>query len=152
MQEREFAAKEPAYTQAMDHLRQSRAKELTILGITDPREQQRVLAQDIEAIAIRTRQNGENFAEKLYQLAQERGFQKPAAAPAVAEIPPIEVPPIAMRQQAGRENSMTIGSAGTAPPTKLSVDKIANMSEKEFAVLMRRMEGNPAALRSLMGD
>jgi hypothetical protein len=57
----------------------------------------------------------------------------------------------AARVAAGRENSMTIGSLGSAPPARLSVEKIANMSEADFAKFITRFEGNPNALRDLMG-
>lgn len=155
-QEKAFEAQEPAYPAAMAHLEQSRRTELTKIGVTDPAEQQRIIGTDIHNIAVRSRQEGANFAERLYALAEARGYQKtaPAAAPAAAPtgiaIPPLDAP-AAERAAAARDNATTIGSLGAAPPTRLSVAKIAEMNDKDFAALVSRYEKSGADIRDLMG-
>ncbi len=158
-QERAYAAKEPTYGEAMEFLRQSRRTELAAIGVADPAEQERIIGMDVHAIAARSRQEGGDFADRLYKLAQARGYEKatPAAAAAPADgasiaIPPLAAPSAAARAQAGRDNAVTIGSGGAAPPARLSVDKIANMSEGQFSALLARMQGDPQALRDLMGN
>lgn len=153
-QEAAFAAREPTYPQAMTHLTQARLAELQALGITDPGQQQQIMAQDIHNIAVTARQQGADFAERLYNLAVKRGFK---ATPAAASIPALdadaeEVPSTpAARREAARDNATTIGSVGAAPPARLSVEKIANMNDKQFEAFVKRFEGNPEALRDLLG-
>jgi hypothetical protein len=163
-QEQAFAASEPAYAEAMAWLQKSRHDELTAIGIADPAERQKIINGDVTSIAVNAKNAGANFAERLFRAAQTRGWQKkaPTATAPLAEqpvIPPLEVtaPAVvdpdarAARVAAGRENSITIGSLGSAPPARLSVEKIANMSEADFAKFITRFEGNPNALRDLMG-
>lgn len=171
-QETAFKQTNPDFDDAMTHMRRTRDEELKAIGVNDAAERQRIMNNDVTAIALRARQEGGNFAERLYGTALARGYAKkvadpapaaaaPAAAAPVASngvaIPPLEVEPPAApsaraaRIEQGRENSTTIGSLGSAPPAKLSVEKIANMSESDFAVFIKRYEGNPAALRDLMG-
>lgn len=154
-QELAFEAQEAGYRDAMRHLENSRRAELTAIGVTDPAQQAQIIGQDIHAIAVRAQQEGANFPARLFGLAQHRGYAK--AAPAAPAIPPMDAtPPPAMdhaaRIQAGRDNSTTIGTAGAAPATRLSVAKIADMNETQFAALLKSFEGNPAALRQLMGE
>lgn len=173
-QEMAFEAREPAYRDAMAFLRQSRHDELEAIGVMDANERERIIGNDVNAIAHRALQEARqgrsdaNFAERLFKAAQKRGFAKAAPAPpaadpaavAAAAIPPLDAeidptPPVAVdratRIAQGRDNATTIGSLGAAPPARLSVEKIANMDERQFAALIKRMEGNPTALRDLMG-
>lgn len=166
-QETAFKQTHPDFDDAMTHMRRTRDEELKAIGVNNAAERQRIMNNDVTAIALRAQEGGGNFAEWLYGTALARGHVKKGADPvpaaaAVASngvvIPPLEVelPPAApsaraARIERGRENSTTIGSLGSAPPAKLSVEKIANMSEADFAVFIRRYEGNPAALRDLMG-
>lgn len=160
-QEVAFEAQEPSYRAAMEHLKQTRHIELETIGVTDPTERERIIAQDVNQIAHRSRREGANFAERLYKVALSRGFAKAApaapAAPASPVIPALDAIPApapaerAARLEEGRENSTTIGSLGSAPGVKLSVAKIADMSDSQFAALLKKMEGNPTALRDLMG-
>ena len=161
-QELAFEAQEPSYREAMGFLRQQRHDELAELGITNPAAREEIIGKDVAEIALRAQQRGINFAEQLYKVSQKRGFVKaaPAApvAPALPALDPdddIDVPaPVARAERIarGRENSTTIGSLGSAPPARLSVEKIANMPEKDFAVFIERYKDNPAALRQLMGE
>jgi hypothetical protein len=154
-QEMAFEAQEPAYRPAMEHLRASRHEELEAIGVTNPTERERIIANDITAIAQRARVEGANFAERLFRAAEKRGFKKaaPAAAAADPAIPPLDAPAAARIDtvQRGRDNSTSIGSLGSAPAVRMSVEKIANMNDRDFAVLLKKMEGNPTALRDLMG-
>lgn len=168
-QELAFMRQEPDYVDAMAHLKQSRHDELEAIGVIDPAERERIINNDVTSIAARARQEGANFAERLFKASQKRGFAKKvvpepvapapvAAAPGIPaldadidEPPPAPVMDRATRVAQGRENATTIGSLGSAPPAKLSVAKIAEMSESQFAALVKRMEGNPSALRDLMG-
>lgn len=156
-QERAFQAKEPTYPEAMRFLEESRHAELEQIGIMDAAERRRIIGTDIFNIAQRARQEGADFADRLYKVATARGYKKATAAvpalDAALQEPDLDaVEATATRQAAARDSSTTIGSIGSAPPTRLSAEKISNMSERDFSVLLKRMEGNPAALRELMGN
>lgn len=153
-QELAFEAREPSYRAAMDHLATSRRAQLTRIGVTDPAEQMRIIGSDITSVVARARQEGANFAERLYGLAQEFGFKKAATASNGVVIPPIDAPvadPVE-RQTAARDNATTISSVnGGGPSARLSVQKIADMPEKQFAALVSKLQDDPLALRDLMG-
>jgi hypothetical protein len=155
-----FEAQEPSYRDAMTYLRKNRHEELKELGV-DATERERIINNDITQIALKSRADGANFAERLYKSALQRGFAKVEPSPTVPLptvaariIPPLDsdVEARATRQQEARESAITIGSLGAAPPARLSVEKISNMSEAQFAALIEKMKGDPAALRNLMGD
>lgn len=155
-QERVFAAQEPAYPDAMKFLEESRHAELERVGVLDPNERAKIIGSDIQAIATRARAEGADFAARLYGVAEARGFKKAAPAETTAAIPaldaPLPLPDAAERIEHGRQNSMTLGSVGAAPPARLSVEKIANMPEKDFAVLYEKIKHDPVKLRELMGS
>lgn len=149
-QEQAFEAKEPTYRAAMDHLANSRRAELAAIGVVDPVRQAQIMGQDISNIAAAARQEGANFAERLYALAQQRGFKKPEA-PAIPAIDATPADPVE-RQTTARENATTISSVnGGGPAARLSVQKIADMSEKQFDALVSKLKDDPQALRDLMG-
>lgn len=152
-QEAAFASTEPSYNAAMNHLTASRHEELAAIGVTDPAERQRIIAQDVTNIANRARQEGANFAERLFTLAVKRGFEKAApTAAATPAIPALDAEPAVDRTASARDNATTIGSLGAAPPTRLSVAKIADMNEAQFAALTERLRKEPGALERLMGE
>lgn len=149
-QEMAFKAREPAYDEAMAFLTAARHLELEKIGVPDPSERARILGQNIVEIAARARQDGADFAERLFSLAEARGFKAkaPVVAPGATTVGGIAIPPMeatidapaaATRVANGRENSTTIGSLGAAPPTRLSVEKIANMGDAEFEALVSKM-------------
>lgn len=148
-QEQAFAALEPSYSEAMTHLQNSFFRELAASGVTDPNAQREIVGQNVAQIAARARADGANFAERLYALAQVRGFAKAAPTPTLDAAPALDQ---AERVAAGRESAVTIGSIGAAPPTRLSPEKIANMSDRDFGILVGKLKGDPAALRRLMGE
>lgn len=157
-QETAFMSKEPDYVPAMDHLRQRRNAQLVAVGITDPVERDRIIRNDVSSIAWRAKNEGADFAERMFKVAESYGYAKPAPPePAAPVIPPMDAEPApvadrAVRSAAARENATTIGSLGAAPPTRLSPDKIANLSDSEFAALTERLRARGgSALRDLMG-
>lgn len=148
-QEVSFEQQEPTYRDAMKFLTDSRHAELEAIGITDPATRNQLIAQDVTQIAQAARQQGVNYAERLYNVAVKRGFAKAAAAPAIPALD--AVPDAVARVQRGRDNATTIGTSGAAPPAAMSPERIAAMPEKEFAAYLDKVKQNPAALRQLMG-
>lgn len=158
-QELAFEAQEPAYREAMTYLRKNRHEELQDIGITDPAERERIINNDITQIALKSRSDNANFGERLFKSAVRRGFAKAAPPPPPVPPPAPVIPPLdsdvetrATRQQEARENAVTIGSLGAAPPARMSVEKILNMDDAQFAAVIEKMKDDPAALRNLMGN
>ena len=152
-QETAYEAQEPSYRAAMEFLRTGRHAELEAAGVLDAGERDRIIMGDITAIAMRSQQEGENFAARLYNIASKRGFVKKAAAPAIPALDQdAALPDAAARVERGRANSTTLGSAGSAPPPALSPERIANMSDAQFDALVTKMKATGGnALRDLMG-
>lgn len=161
-QELSFEAQEPTYRAAMDFLKKSRHEELEAIGVTDPNERERIIGTDVNAIAIKGRQDNVNFASRLYAAAVKRGFQKAApievVVPTASIIPPLdaEVVPVATTRAArieeGRENSMTLSGVGAAPPTRMTPDQIGSMDDKAFETLYAKVKDNPAMMRQIFGS
>lgn len=157
-QEAELMSREPDYNEAMDFMKAQRRKQLAALKITSPEHQEQVIGSDVTNIALRARAEGFNFAEQMYAIAESYGYQKKAAptTSAVPVIPPLDAGlPAADRaaaQERGRANSTTIATVGASTPVGLTPDRIASMSDAQFA---KHIEGlraaNPTALRDLMG-
>jgi hypothetical protein len=148
-QEVEFMARENAYADAMKYMREGRHAELEAAGVVDIGERERIINGDVTQIALRARQEGVNFAERLFNIAQKRGYSKAAVIPPLdAAVAP---PPAAERAERGRANSLTIGSAGAAPPPALTAEKLASMSDRDFTAMYEKLKANPAALRQYMG-
>lgn len=152
-QEREFMAKETTYNEAMEFLKNGRHAELEAIGINDPNERNRIIAGDVTQIAAKSRQDGVNFAERLYNLSVKRGFTKTPAAPVVPAIDAdAPLPDRAARAETGRQNATTLAGVGAAAPPRLSPEKIASLSDGAFdAIITKMREGNSNALKDLMG-
>ena len=152
-QEQQFEAATPDYRQAMGHLVESRNRQLEALGVPAHQRQQ-VLANDIAQIAQQTRQQGRNFAETLYTLAKASGYtakQAQSAVEAAISAPPSDAERQATTIERGRQMSTTVGTAGTAPATRLSPERIASMSEREFNAVYAKIAKDPAAMREMFG-
>lgn len=162
-QEAAFMEKEPEYDAAMRFLRRNRHEELADLGVADAAQREAQVADDITRIAIASRKEGVNFAERLYKQAVRRGFAKTApvaeaaAAPAGAAvvIPPLDDELAAVDREAraeeGRRNSTTIGTLGSAPPGRMSVERILSLPDEEFQALYQRMKAQ-GRIQELMGS
>lgn len=156
-QEAAYMLHEPAYAPAMEHLKKTYDEELVDLGIVDPAHRQREINNMVTAVALKARQDGANFAERLYRQALRRGFVKstPATAPlspapeivSGGVIPPLDSAPSpaaarAARVEEGRDNSMTIGTVGAAPPGRISLEKLSSLPDEQFAKVMERARAN----------
>lgn len=163
-QELAFEESEPAYRAAMAFLRKNRDEELFEAGWTDPAQRAQIMNQEVTQIADKARSENKNFAERLYNMAAKRGFQKtpppaPVAvtptAPAAPVIPPLDpdlhVPTPADRAEAGRANAATIGSIGSAPPARLTVERILALPDDQFQIVVARMKA-AGTINELMGS
>ena len=157
-QEAAYAAETPDYTDAMKHLMAARAQQLRLIGVEDEARISQTIRQDVQGLANLARQQGRNFAEMLYGLAQANGFQKKApGASATAPVTPkpspaVDVDSAAERLIRGAEMATTLGAGGGAPAGEAAPAAIAAMSDAEFAKLYAKVQKNGgAAMRQLFG-
>jgi hypothetical protein len=127
------------------------------MGMTDAAQRQQAIRNDVAQIAATAQQRGVNFGEMLYSLARAQGYTpKEAAQAAAIEQAATAQPTQAERQVAtierGRAMSQTLGTAGTAPPTRLTPEKIASMSDAEFSKVYAKVAKDPAAMRQMFGE
>lgn len=160
-QELAFEAQEPFYRAAMDFYKRSYNEELAEIGVSDPVERNKIIGNTVNTIATNSRRDGINFASRLYNAAIKRGFQKTPAAPVTteaAQLAPDPAPDIpaaterARRVEEGRDASTTLSGVGASPPTRLTPEKIAALSDKEFETLYEKVKGNPAMMLQIFGS
>ncbi len=164
-QENAFAATPEGadYAQAVQFLKESRTRELTAFGYTDPAMLEQQVNADIGGIAVAAFQQKGDFARRLYAGAVARGYQKPAPVaratptdpatlpPLVPEARPTTVPANLLRRENGRANATTIGAAGGSPPARtLTPGQIADMDDVAFDRYVSGLSNG--RLRELMGD
>lgn len=153
-QERAFMATEPGYAEAMNWLRQSRHDELEAIGVEDPQQREQIINADITGIAVKARRDGASFPGRLFNLSQKRGWTKTPAAPAAPAIPALDAETPAATtpaRQPNRDNTTTIGSLGSAPPARLSVEKLASMSERDFEAMIGKIKERGGDIRDVLG-
>lgn len=156
-----FAAKQPDFMDAYQHLMRSRDHELQVIGRQNPQERASIIAQEEFAIVKEAMRQGRSPAELFYALAHDRGYAPPqpeaeqAPAPVEQSAPPAEQPQsnamdkvrsIAEGQKATKSLSEASGSSG---PRVLTAEALANMSEDEFHELYEKM--SPSQRRQYFG-
>lgn len=160
-QERELEAADPTFPQAREHLLKHRDAELQALGMTDPAQRHAIIRNDALQLAAQCYQSGRNFAETIREIARARGFTPQQAAQSAAPnalgsqttqaVPPVDIPSRVAAAERGRDMSLSLGAGGGAPRGQLTADKMASMSDAEFATTLAKLKSDPAAMRALFG-
>lgn len=133
-QEAEFRGRTPDYMDAATHLRNARTLMLRTLGIPEQQIAQQVHAETLQ-VAMLAQQRGTNFAESIYNLARAAGYTpKQAAAAATNGETQMET------VQRGQQLATGLSSSGSAPATKMTAERLAGMSEREFAAYYAKHE------------
>ena len=136
-----FARETPDFGAAYTHLLQGRDRELALTGYTDQRQREAILRHEEQELVKTAQKAGKRPAQLVYELAQARGYTKPAPAPAPA--PAVDdIQRIAEAQAANRSLS---GMSGSVGKTELTAQDLANMSDAEFASV------SEAVKRRIMG-
>lgn len=154
--EQNFIAYTPDYPQASEYYVASRAREL--LQFHTPQDAQRIMTEEVRAIAKQSWERGMPAAQGIYQLAGARGYRpgqpSPFAAPAptVAPAPapvaaaPAPTAPVAAPsaaavvdsviagQQASRSLSTAPGGGGAA---ELNAEALLKMNDEEFEAYLK---------------
>ncbi len=142
--EARFRAEQSHYDAAVEYLAASRAKEYRALGLPEP-EVMKTLHQEAISIAAFALRNGQNPAEKIYAMAQARGFvpaaqqqETPKAAAAVPDdkkMAMLEAGVKASRSLEGGANS-GIGELSLSSLTEMSSKEIGELSDAQWRRLM----------------
>lgn len=139
-----FAAKEPTFVDAYNHLSRSRAEELMELGLNEQQAIQQMQTEERETVWA-AMQQGKNPAEVLYKIAQKRGYQTPA--PKVDDAAERKVQTIARGQTQNRSLSQ---AGGTSTGSSLSMEDIANMPMDQLTRWMAK-PNNMRMLEKMQG-
>lgn len=122
---RDFAQRVPDFADAYKHACADRDAELTELGYADPALRRQIIAAEESAIVGRAMQDGADPAERIYKLAQRRGYRGvPAEGDAAAKLA------AAARGQAA---ARSLSAAGGAEPIPPRLEDLAEMSDEDFA-------------------
>lgn len=71
----EYAKVRPDLKDAYDHVYKARDEELRITGYSDPADRRKILEFEEEQLVVRAFRAGDNPAERIYQLAEARGYR-----------------------------------------------------------------------------
>lgn len=132
----EFAKDNPDFTDAYNHLVQSRMNQYLAAGLNQQQAQQQLVEEEL-AIAAKAFTDGVNPAERLYNVSKSLGYQKQAQSAAPAKN--IET------IQKGIQASKSLGNAsGKTKSQSSSLEKLVEMSDgmsgREFDELWAKIE------------
>ena len=140
-----FEAKTPDFKPAYNFLLNSRAAELKAIGYDTPETLHQALIADEFAIAQMAMERGKSPAQMLYDLANQRGYKKPAAAHSDTGAAAEKLATIERGQAAHKSLSNTGGSSGDQ---EMTAEALIAMPAAEFETWC---EKNPARARRLFG-
>jgi hypothetical protein len=141
----EFEKTTPDFKSAYDFLLNSRAAELRAIGYDTPQTLHQALIADEFAIAQMAMERGKSPAQMLYDLANQRGYKKPAAANPDTGAAAEKLATIERGQAAHKSLSNTGGSSGDQ---EMTAEALIAMPPAEFETWC---EKNPARARRLFG-
>lgn len=137
-----FEAVNPDFKRAYNFLLNSRAEELRAIGYDTPQALHEALIADEMAIAQMAFQKGKSPAEMIYNLANQRGYKREAAAKSAAAD---KLNNIERGQAANKSLSNAAGSSGDQ---EMTAEMLIAMPADEFEAWTAK---NPAKARRLFG-
>lgn len=145
---RTFVAKEPAFGMAWAHVVEGLKKELEIAGIPENEIEGELNARQ-GAFIKDARAKGKSAAQLIWNLAEVRGFKKPEVElgadgkPVMKQKGPAPGTQQAAQQlqqiKKGQEASASLSSAGGSSDESLTLSKLTDMSEEEYASLRKKL-------------
>lgn len=127
--ETEYAGNVPDYYEAIDHLRNARAAELTAFGYP-PEQVQQAMQWDAHQLAHQAFQQGLNPAQQFYEMAKARGYT-PKAAGAKPAQEKSEVEKLKTVAE-GQKRGGSMGTSGSGNE-EMTLAKLAQLTDEEFA-------------------
>lgn len=140
-----FEQTAPDFKAAYNFLLNSRAAELKAIGYDTPEALHQALIADEMAIAQMAFEKGKSPAEMLYNLANQRGYKKEAAAESGKGSAAEKLEAIERGQAANKSLSNAGGSAGDQ---EMTAEALIAMPADEFETWCNK---NPAKARRLFG-
>lgn len=140
-----FEATNPDFKAAYNYLLNSRAAELKAIGYDTPQALHQALIADEMAIAQMAFERGKSPAEMLYNLANQRGYKKDAAADPGKGKAAEKLETIERGQAANKSLSNAAGSSGDP---EMTAEALIAMPADEFEAWCNR---NPAKAKRLFG-
>lgn len=145
--ENEFESRTPDFQAASAFLRETRAQELSTLGV-DPYRVQQILGLEKLQLAQAALQQGRNPAEIIYSLAKMRGYgpqtpgkSGPAETKGAVSGEGDEAAKLA-RIARGQEAGRSLGAASGAAPGKTGIEALLAMSDAEFSTALDKMSAD----------
>ncbi len=139
------------YTEAFNHLVDSRVKELSTLGLSEQEITNQIIEEN-RTIAVRAIQQRKNPGEVAYALAVGRGYVKPPKSESGDETQndaedkaTIEAKAKIANIQKGMEKTVSLGEMPGEGENKKSLDSVLAMSDDEFNKL------SPKEVENLLG-
>lgn len=154
--EREFAARQPDYQQAYEHLVESRRLELAAQG-NAPDRIAAMLSQEAALLAHNALQNNRNPGELVYELAKIRGYKptdskpdakQPEAANGAAAATQAAVEQI-QQIAAGQQQASGLNRAAGGAAPAIDAAAVANMPIEEFMEWAKKT--SPTKQRAIIG-
>lgn len=140
-----FEATNPDFKAAYNFLLNSRAAELKAIGYDTPEALHQALIADEMAIAQMAFERGKSPAAMLYNLANQRGYKKEAAAEPGKGSAAEKLETIERGQAANKSLSNAAGSSGDP---EMTAEALIAMPTEEFEAWCNK---NPAKARRLFG-
>jgi hypothetical protein len=129
---REYSRQQQDFNEAYSFLEKSRMDEYKYAGYSD-KEARALLQEDEAVIVAKAFQEGVNPAERIYKLAQHRGYAK--AANEVKQVPSLTKAEekIAQMEKGMQESKSLSQISGKSPASDFSLEALSHMSEDELA-------------------
>lgn len=131
--ENEFRKTNPDYDQALQFVAKARDEELQLMyPMATQQERNQYILGEWNNIMHYAAAAGVNPVERVYQLAQARGYSKPAPQQQEQQQP--AVPDLAKREET-RKASLSLGKSGGAVTNtdRVSPEQLLEMTDAEFA-------------------
>jgi hypothetical protein len=125
----EYVKETPDFNDAYSYVLQGRLSELDAFGVTKEQALQVVQQEEYE-VALKSLQDGVNPAERIYKIAQLRGYKK-------AEAKPEQKKDLAVIEK-GQKTAKVSGSA--TPEGELSLEALAEMDDAAFEDAWKKLE------------
>lgn len=131
-----FAGEKPDFQKALQHALMVQDKIEGRMGNTDPAERTKAVNDALRQIVTQSKKSGKSWAETVYNIALDYGYQ-PEAPAAQQDVSPEARDGIDRinRGQAAAVSMRHSGSGGV--PEQLTLSKIASMDEREYLQVRR---------------
>ena len=138
-----FRAQQPDYDEAINHVVNARAQELSLYGL-NPAQIAQAISEEATEIVRSAVAQGRDPAELGYQIARSRGY--------VPKQPAQQQEPAKTNGSGGAQavldaianaqaKSKSLGSGGGAAPNKLTAEAVAALSAEEFEAIYSTPDG-----------